>query len=273
MSRRAASLTALTVLVGGLLAVVPISEARADPPRCQGQPATLVIDESGPRRVYGTAAADVIVVDAPWASHLVFALGGDDVVCVVGGPQTVHGGPGDDRLSSRDSTSEYGFGSTLIGDGGDDVLVGSPDSDNLDGGGGDDRLLAGDGDDTLFPGPGVDVGRGGDGDGDDRWAADINGTPVRIDAARGRATGQGTDRLVGIESFSATRRNDVFTGSAAADTVVLLGGDDVARARGGRDRLYGGYGDDLLVGGRGADEADGSRGHDDCRAEYVTDCE
>jgi uncharacterized repeat protein (TIGR01451 family) len=168
---------------------------------------------------------------------------------------------------------------TLIGTAGSDRLVGTPADDVLCGLGGNDVLLGLDGADVLYGGSGKDRLLGGLGD--DRFigergvdTADFSraARSVRANLARGRASGEGADRLRGVERLIGSRHRDVLRGARAAN--VLLGGRGADRlyGRGGRDRLRGGPGADYLSGGPGRDRLYGGSGRDRCVGGRATSC-
>ena len=67
------------------------------------------------------------------------------------------------------------------------------------------------------------------------------------------ATGQGVDRLVGIENLTGSRGADGLTGNAGVNVLNGAAGDDVLNGAGGNDMLIGSAGRDRLIGGAGAD--------------------
>jgi Ca2+-binding RTX toxin-like protein len=171
-------------------------------------------------------------------------------------PCTVTGTPGDDVLHGTDGPD------VVCGLGGDDVLSGL---------GGDDVLLGGDGDDALRGEGGADDLRGGDGS--DLVTYLEAPHSMTVDLGTGRASGDGHDRLLGVERLRGSRFPDRLLGSAEADAIDGAGGDDLVVGRAGGDRLSGGAGDDRLAGGRGRDlliggvgrnALDGGAGSDAC---------
>ena len=177
------------------------------------------------------------------------------------GIDTLIGSKKDDTLRGDDRTNfllGLGGNDQLEGRGGDDVLFGedttganptfgSPGSDVLDGGSGNDTLFGGAGliADTFIGGPGPD---------DTVSFADAP-TGVNVDLATGRSSGEGLDRLSGIEDITGSAWADRLVGDAKANSVS--GGD-------GNDTLSGGSGDDFLGGGNGTDTARGGPGRDYC---------
>ena len=145
----------------------------------------------------------------------------------------VRGSSGNDNVDLTQVTREMFTGMAddgvvVLGEGGDDVLIGSEFKDLLDGGAGNDELRGGKDQDTA---------RGGDGD----------------DSLYGE---RAEDHLLGEAG------NDYLDGGDNPD--VLEGGDgnDILRGRSGNDSLFGGAGDDGLAGHRGDDLLDGGLGDD-----------
>ncbi len=122
------------------------------------------------------------------------------------GNDTLIGGQADDRLSGggqNDSLDGGAGDDTLLGDAGNDTLRGGAGDDDLGGGGGEDLLVGGAGDDTLDGGAGTDTIRGGAGD----------------DVIFGR-TGA-----------------DLMAGGPGADTFVFASVAEIGLAAGSRDRI------------------------------------
>ena len=141
-----------------------------------------------------------------------------------------------DQLSARATAS------SLLGFKGDDALGGSSKGDYLDGGIGDDSLRAGRGDDVMVGGFGNDVLNGGAGR--DMAVFTNADNTIRLNTKKRQKTGDGKDRLIGIEDVNAGAGNDSVIGSRQDN--YLIGGL-------GADTLIGGKGNDTLAGGRGED--------------------
>ncbi len=125
----------------------------------------------------------------------------------------------------------------LNGTDGNDALLGGAGHDMLNGWAGNDLLYGGAGDDTLDGGAGDDTLDGGAGI--DDWAFYANASSaVTVNLSLNQATGDGSDKLVGIEHIRGSRFSDQLTGDAADNF------------------LQGGQGDDRLDGGAGFDWAD-----------------
>ena len=168
-------------------------------------------------------------------SDTIDAQGGDDVVfgdhlirteprlVADGSPDTIFGGTGDDGVDGQ-------FG--------DDVLSGGPKRDA------NAAPKADEGDDTLYGGDGVD-----------RLDLAVDANVTLTDS---QVTGQGTDRLVDVETAVITGgdANNIIDASAfTLGPVTLIGGvgNDTLRGGGGDDSLQGGAGDDFYAGGAGGD--------------------
>ncbi len=242
--RRVAPALVLASLVPLTVAAVPLGAA-AGVPRCDGVAAT-VVGTAGHDTLRGTAGRDVVV-----------GLGGDDTIDALGGDDVVCGGPGSDRL------------------------VGGPGEDRLYGGG--DRLSDGPGGtflvgDTLLGGPGDDLLDGGDDSrrADDRrrpdtysWAGAGSAVTVDLSGRLGRATGEGSDRIVlgPAHGLTGSAYADTITGSAARDTVDGGAGGDTIATGGGADTVFpdgqaGLEGRDTVSTGPGADLVSSLAGRD-----------
>ena len=97
---------------------------------------------------------------------------------------------------------------------------------------------------------------------DRAWYGDSVGG-VRVNLAKGTATGEGTDRLASVEDVIGSNHPDVLVGGSGAN--ALWG-------QRGKDRLYGAGGKDRLDGGSGKDYADGGPARDVCHAEKRVHC-
>ncbi len=216
--------------------------------RCEGLRVTIV-GTSHADRITGTAHRDVI--DAGPGDDEVHGKGGNDVICGGRGKDFVWGDTGGDRLDGGDNLD------TLYGDVGRDRLRGQRGADYLEGGADGDLIIGGP-------------------DGGTPAHADVasyagKGPAVSVDLGAGEATGQGLDRLVGIEgvmgslspdTLKGSERSDSLAGSAGADTIDGGGGDDVIGAGPGDDTAHGGEGDDRIGGYTGADTLYGDAGAD-----------
>src|SRR5215211_175356 len=178
---------------------------------------------------------------------------GDNVLGAVTG---MRGGAGNDRLEAGAS------GSGLFGEGGADVLVGSPERDTLDGGDGDDQLFAGDGDDYMGGRAGADVLSGGPGIDEVAYGGR---EPLRLsigDGANDGVAGEGDDIREDIENLAGGGGDDLLVGDADANRLIAYSGRDVLRGGAGPDHLIGWNDSDELDPGLGRDRVEaGSRDH------------
>ena len=114
----------------------------------------------------------------------------------------------------------------------------------------DDRLLGSRGDDRFAPGEGNDFVDGRAGRFDYISLEEAEG-PVRVSLVGGTATGEGEDKLRGLELVKGTEFADILVGSSGDDGLFGEGGDDTLYGRDGSDTLEGGPGADKLIGGPG----------------------
>lgn len=236
-------------------------------------------------RVAAGAGADVVRCRVNRSCSVSGGPGDDRLVDVRSGS----GDGGDDRIIGR--AGKHGvLGADLYGGAGDDVILGSEGKDDVLGGHGADRIRTGAGDDEIEAGAGNNTVRAGAGDdlvwdGPDRDA--IRAGPgadtvkanqgaretidlgrgndtidyleasrggVRIDVAAGVATGAaGHDELIGAVNAVGSHADDVILGSAAAQHLDAMGGDDTIRGRGGDDDIEDDYGADAIYAGPGDD--------------------
>ena len=188
------ALTSL-VLVGAFLAAAAGS-ASAAPLECFGKKPTIV-GTNGADVLKGTAEVDVIV--GRGGDDKITALGGDDWICGGSGRDKLYGGPGRDFFSGGTGNDQ------LFGQAGDDVLWGELGDDTYDG-----------------RGSGWDVA----------WFSHApNG--VRADLSTGEATGEGSDRLIGIEALTGSRFDDTLVGDRGVNQIEGLEGDDAIDGGGG----------------------------------------
>ncbi len=116
----------------------------------------------------------------------------------------------------------------------DDVITGSDALNALAGAGGDDRLDGRDGRDVFVPGPGSDAVTGGEGR--DFVTFVESDRSVVVDLALGSASGEGSDRIDGVEDVQGTRGRDELSGDGGPNELLGHYGDDLLDGRGGRDR-------------------------------------
>jgi len=216
-------------------------------PRCFGRRAT-VVGTAGPDRVTGTPDEDVVVTRG--GDDVVRGLRAEDRACTGSGADLVRDldhwqvqvdlGPGDDR--ARDVAQ---LAVLWAGPGDDRVLVPTSTAVGVALGRGDDLLRARDDGARRRPYNTPCVS----------YAAATG--PVDVDLTRGRARGQGADRLVGVRCVFGTPWGDRIVGSPDSDDLDVGGGDNVVRAGSGDDVVYSNaaYGADVFHLGPGDDDA------------------
>lgn len=258
----------------------------------------LIIDQTNFTRhdvvFAGTDGADTITApdltaastDAPWGE--IFGNGGDDVITLSDNfLHYVYAGSGNDTVTVNtgstavapaadvdeptvDQVIDGGAGrDSITTAGGNDTIMGGAGSDTLDGGDGDDSIDGGAGDDWLIhTREGEDSYAGGSGYDFLKFDfSGLTGFTYEIDLAGGTMGEVGSsvnwDFISGIEGIEVT--GDIafnITGSDAANTLKLGGGDDHADGGAGADALEGGAGADTLLGGSGNDYLVGDAGSD-----------
>ena len=306
------------IVLAGLIAVL-VATAGASSVRADHDPANECLGRTqtirgtvGNDTIAGTPRDDVIkglagddTIDGGGGRDVLCGEEGNDVLIGGDGDDSLHGSVGDDRLDGGAGLDLAFFRSSTVpvtasllqnsatGDGTDafvalEGLSGSPlndtlqgdDGDNLlDGLGGNDVLLGGRGIDGLDGDAGNDVLDGGPGIDFVYYYFAPRGITANLGSRR--ATGWGTDRLLGIEDLEGSPFNDALTGDARPnvldgdrgnDRIAGGGGNDAALGNRGNDSLFGGGGRDRLVGAQGSDRADGGPGRDRCSAERRRRC-
>ena len=291
-----AALTIALVVPSAIALTGPVAPTYAAAAVCQGQPATI---EGATGTITGTEGNDVIV--STGAATDVRALGGNDLVCVVGG--NVSTGTGDDSVVSTAPagtvTVAYMSGGTdtyVGGAGGSDVIVDEISSFHVTmGGGGTMELYP-----TSIPGSGtVDFGASSGylyAFGLEKARVDLAAQTASVDdlltvttagvhsatatGCKVRMKGDGENNVLG-----AYAHNIVISGGGGRDRLARVGNGfdldlpecgayrSVLRGESGPDRMTGRLGDDVLKGGTGHDVANGAGGVDKCRAEVRKNCE
>jgi Ca2+-binding RTX toxin-like protein len=206
----------------------------------------------------------------------------------------VNAGDGNDTINL--SGANLGD-STINGEGGDDIIVGSDNFDVINGGAGNDRITGfknpnggpvekingDDGNDVMIwnNGDGFDENNGGAGvdetlvtagTADDDMTVDVSGTktkfhrnnaPFDVDMDQVEKLSitsfSGNDKLVTGAGVTIPMSIDAGSGD---DTITTGDGADVVNGGDGNDTLNGGNGGDRLVGDRGADTMNGGNGDD-----------
>ena len=211
-------------------------------PRCWGERATIVgTDESN--SLVGTPGRDVIVGLGGW--DYINGRGGNDLICGNEGDDALRGGRGADKIS------------------------GGTEEDLIDGNRGADRLSGGVDPDDISGGAGEDIIRGGGGGMDSAYFT--GSSHVTANLTTGWASGQGRDKLIGIENLSGLQSGGATTFIGNDRRNIFLGGEGrtILEGRGGNDRLNLDSWErhrDVVKGGRGNDslsfQCNGGLGND-----------
>ena len=289
------------------------SKAKEDPPvvagesaTCRGERAT-VVGTAGNDVIRGTEGADIIAGlggddEIHGAGAGDFICGGDGVDHLYGdeGRDSLVGDAGDDFMDGGEGFDfihfpgaprdvninfEHGF---VEGEGDDDVVrveaaEGTEFGDNFSGDGvpnlfsgrgGDDAMNGSGGADVFFPGPGNDIIAGHGGSDLVGFTSPNGRSGVEVNLSSNVATGEGVDRLNGIENISGTFQNDLISGDEQANSFYGGFGNDTLSGGTGSDALAGSAGNDTLDGGPGDDFLDGGSDQDTCaNGEQEQGCE
>jgi Ca2+-binding RTX toxin-like protein len=173
---------------------------------------------SGDDKMTGTDRIYTDSVEGVSWSDDIYGYEGNDAIYARGGPDYVHGGPGNDLL--------YGEVSY-------DRIYGGPGDDRIAGGPGDDYIIG----DDIFDDVGKDT-------------ANFYSSPAAISASlrTNVATGEGSDRMAGIENLVGSKYNDSLTGDSGPNTL---------RGYEGKDSYYGSFGNDTIRADYSNADADG----------------
>ena len=164
----------------------------------------------------------------------------------------------------------YGNSETLIGGGGNDILVANAGNNSLVGGAGDDTLVSNQGDDSLFGGTGNDtyfINPGtdplvGDSDGFNTLNFSISAVAITINLALEDGTQQqvnpdgavvtleGTGGQPGsFDGYVASSHGDNVIGNSDADLIYGGSGNTTITGGSGNNSIVGGSGNDVIYGG------------------------
>lgn len=168
--RRTGALIATAALLASLTVATVSAPAAAQPPSCDGRPATITDNDGNDADptigiIVGTNGPDVIV--GTGLDDIISGLGGRDIICGDSGDDIIDGGGGNDRLfggSGDDTILGRSGHDDLFGFAGDDTIRGGPGRDLVKGGGGKDTIRGNRGNDILKGngGPDLILGNGGD---------------------------------------------------------------------------------------------------------------
>ncbi len=200
---------------------------------------------------------------------------GNDRVIIDSAPQpvVVFAGTGDDEIrvdQATVNTDVFAFATGILGEEGDDLIIGSTGPDFFDGRDGDDVLVGKGGDDSINGDVGGDVMSGGTGvdqvtylegtdtgrdlgitvhvgdgicnDGSAEDDAVGNRAPVSRDVTSTCGNGNAVERdevLGDVESLLGTNGDDSIIGNSSSGTIVGLAGEDLLEGAGGADSVLG----------------------------------
>ncbi|MCA9140998.1 MAG: hypothetical protein KDB00_29705 [Planctomycetales bacterium] len=240
--------------------------------------ADVSLSDDGQLQIIGDQTANVVVVARSGAQVSVSADGQTSSFAANAVKSVRFNGlDGDDHFTNRTDIASVLMGNdgndTLIGGGGvddlrggngDDVLLGGGGNDQLHGDYGNDRLSGGSGDDELFGWYGDDHLEGGDGDdylsgylGDDTIEGGDGDDTIKGHEGADWLFGQsGNDKIYGWTG------DDVIDGGSGDDYLSGWSGNDILLGGSGDDVLRGHAGRDLLIGGKGSDSLEGGTGED-----------
>ena len=211
-----------------------------------GETLKLFAGEAGIEKVtIGTGTAAAVVSTAVTALNVDASLASYGLVII--------GNAGNNQLMGT------AFIDNISGGAGNDTLKGNLGNDVLDGGIGNDSLIGGGGDDTYFVDSELDqITEGAD--------ASINGMDTVMQSSVSYTLGANVENLMlsGKAALNGTGNgsDNTITGNASINILAGGGGSDSLYGLAGNDILYGGEGNDTLIGGVGNDELTGGAGSD-----------
>jgi Ca2+-binding RTX toxin-like protein len=246
---------------------------------CGGTGGDVLLGGRGRDVLAGGHGDDRLVGRRSGSTHFRPGAGNDVVIGSRAGPDSVHfeeavhpvvadleagfaRGQGFDQLVAIDALFGGPYADRLRGDDRSNRVVGRAGNDTLIGRGGRDFLSGQGADDVLRGGPGVDLAEYYG----QNHIDDLTYGPMRVNLRTGRARGNGSDRLAGIEGATGSDGDDTMIGNNRANLFFwLYGGADIVMSHGGADFVDAGMGPDLLDGGGGNDALsffDGMRGRE-----------
>lgn len=240
---------------------------------------------SGIEDVRGSAFRDDLTGTAQ--ANRLSGNAGNDTLKGGGGDDTLDGGDGIDTADFSDLGATDSLSVMLLGDTPSDAtvrrngvsetvsfanienIIAGRGNDTLTGDDSANNLVAGDGNDSVDGRGGNDVLDGGDGIDVVTYAQLRAGQDLSLSLLTGKAEVSASggailkrDKLTGFENVMGGGGNDTIIGSALANDISGLDGQDSLDGGIGHDTLRGGRGDDTLIGGEGDDTLDGGEGQD-----------
>ena len=150
-----------------------------------------------------------------------------------------------DTYKSIENLTGSAYSDGLYGDNSDNVISGGGSKDFLHGRGGNDTLNGDAGDDILDGGEGADVLNGGSGTDEANYENSDKGVTVRLAGVSEGGTAEG-DTYSSVENAVGSDFDDVFYGTAYANTFWGGKGNDVFKGDGGMDHFDGGADSDTV---------------------------
>ena len=237
-------------------------------PRCNQHKATV-------NGLTGTSGDDIIV--GTDRGDEINGKGGDDKICGRGGRDDINGGGGDDLIfagAQRDRAFGGPGNDRLRGQGGDDGFAGKGFFPGMVGGPGNDYIGGGAGNDVLFGEDGQDTHNGSYGEDwclDKDEGSEFNSCENDFPERKGGKQRRCGSQAATVPGNTGTNGNDMIVGTAQAEEINAMGGNDRICARGGRDVIFAGDGKDIVFAGNGRDHIEGGTGNDDLRGQSGPD--
>ena len=276
---------AVALAAGAAIFAVPSAANAAVTPAVAGNQLTLTSDGASDNITLGVTAGNI-------SHNLPIAAGGIDsaidfdpgpgvVTLLSDGSVTLAINAGDGNDNVNVSAPTFSGNPAINGEGGDDIILGTPQVDAIDGGAGNDRITAFRGNETINGGEGNDViiwnnGDGNDvnvggngldetlitnGNADDQMAVTQNGARVLFARTNAPFTvDSDTMEKLTVTSFAG---NDVLTtgpGVALPMNIDAGPGNDSISTGDGVDFIHGDRGDDTVNGGGNDDTMDWNNG-------------
>lgn len=225
-----------------------------------------------------TTSTASIVMSESVSSVIIEGMDGDDTVTMdhLGRVRpvalSVRLGEGNDTFDGRNRNG-MPVPIQILGEGGNDTLIGTAAGDSIEAGDGNDSVLGNDGDDTVQGGFGLDTLNGQNGNdsllgdhGNDRLIGDVGADFIAGGEGDDFANGMGGDDTLeggfGGDTLFAGGGNDVVRGGTGNDSLKGHSGDDVISGGGGDDTIIGAIGNDTIHGGDGDDRIESGNGND-----------
>ena len=250
----------------------------------------IIVDTTGERtgEINGGDGSDLLILELDVEGGVLNAASGElvdagsNMLFTFSGIESFQTGGittfiGSERAEQVTAGADGGFTQldvTVFGNGGADLIFSGEGNDTLEGGAGDDTIDGNIGEDTaVFSGNHTDYVITVD----PSYFVDPFFATATVQQTGGG--GDGTDTLTNVEylefadgTFSIaaflppspppTGGDDIIVGSANADTIDLLGGNDTYVGLGGNDQILGGDGNDDLRAGDGNDQVSAGPGSD-----------